>query len=388
MESKMLNLLIKAKPWMVASFLVATSVFGQNVAACPKPCPPKPCPKPCPQPCPPTQMCEQDPCCPAWPTPVLNAAYNYPARTQTRCPWDFFACGSFIYWQPVQENMELCFITDNTSFMDGRFVNVDFDYKPGFQVGLGMNFDYDNWESTLEYTWFHGTHSQSASVDPTQQTILALTGNPQVTAQDWDQARESWRLNMDFLDLDLGRTYYVGMKLMFRSAFGARGQWIRQRLTASYTKTDPANPLGTAEVCQRTNSWAVGPRATLKTSWMIGEGFRLFGNGGADIVYTRYTKLRESSQSDSDGVVVYKMYAQQNKLGYPRPHLDLELGIGWGTYLDCNNWYMDFSAGYGFQAFFNQNMFRKYTEANYGGRDRASSFVPNGDLFVLSLIHI
>jgi len=148
----MLNLLTKTKPWMVASLLVATSVFGQNVAACPKPCPPKPCPKPCPQPCPPTQICpDQDPCCPAWPTPVLNAAYNYPARIQTRCPWDFFAHASFIYWQPLQENMELGFVTDTTStmFLDGRFVNMDFDYKPGFKVGVGMNFDHDNWDTNL-----------------------------------------------------------------------------------------------------------------------------------------------------------------------------------------------------------------------------------------------
>ena len=76
MESKMLNLLTKTKPWMVASLLVATSIFGQNAQCAPK-CPPKPCPKPCPQPMPPTQICDDDPCCPDWPTPVLNAAYNY-----------------------------------------------------------------------------------------------------------------------------------------------------------------------------------------------------------------------------------------------------------------------------------------------------------------------
>src|SRR2546425_1133944 len=106
----MLNLLKKTKPWMVASLLVATSVFGQDNGnppprscppqqPCAKPCPkpdccptPKCCPPPCPQPCPPTQVCPPCPvaCCPPWPVPVLNAAYNYPARTVVRCPWDIW----------------------------------------------------------------------------------------------------------------------------------------------------------------------------------------------------------------------------------------------------------------------------------------------------------
>lgn len=380
----MLNFLTKTKPWMVASLLIATSVFGKEVAACPRPCPPKPCPKPCPQPCPPTQMCEQDPCCPAWPTPVLNAAYNYPARIQTRCPWDFFANASFIYWQPLQENLELCFVTDTTStnFLDGKFVNMDFDYKPGFKVGLGMNFDHDNWDTCLEYTWFHGSHKQSASVDTQTQAILAMRGHLEVTDfTTYASANEKWRLNMDFLDLDLGRTYYVGTKLMFRSAFGARGAWIRQKLKANYA----TDLLDTASVSQRANSWAVGPRASLCSNWVIGEGFRLFGNGAADILYTRYTSLKESSSFVSAaGVTQDAISASQGKLGYLRPHLEMQLGLGWGMYLDCNNWYMDFSAGYGFQVFYNQNMFRNYTEATTGP-GAANSFVPNGDLFVHGL---
>ncbi len=380
----MLNLLTKTKPWMVASLLVATSIFGQNACAkpCPpKPCPPKPCPQPCPQPCPPTQMCDQDPCCPAWPTPVLNAAYNYPARIQTRCPWDFFAYGSFLYWQPIQENMDLAFRTvasdDPEVFVvDGSYINMDFSYKPGFKVGIGMDFAHDNWDSSLEYTWFHSSHSQSASVGLTEH-LLALRGNPTTLATAWNSISQKWRLNMDFLDLDLGRTYYVGTKLTFRSAFGARGTWIRQRLYSSFANS--VN-LTEASATQKSNAWAVGPRASLKTNWNIGEGFRAYGNGALDILYTRYTKLTDNTSMGfvNAATPIEVTNFSQSKLGYLRPHTELVLGIGWGTYLDCNNWYMDFSADYGFQVFWNQNMFRHLTGLVAG-------LVPTGDLFVHGL---
>ncbi len=75
-------------------------------------------PPPCPQPEPPMQYCPStcpaDPCCPPWPMPVLNAAYNYPALIETRCPWYFSADVSFIYWQPSEENLELGFLNTNS----------------------------------------------------------------------------------------------------------------------------------------------------------------------------------------------------------------------------------------------------------------------------------
>ncbi|MDE3046910.1 MAG: hypothetical protein KGI83_01020, partial [Verrucomicrobiota bacterium] len=74
----------------------------------------------------------------------------------------------------------------------------------------------------------------------------------------------------------------------------------------------------------------------------------------------------------------------QTKLGTLRSHMDLELGFGWGMYLDCNNWYIDLAAGYGFQVFYDQNMFRRYVESGTGAAS-ANSLVPGGNLYVHGL---
>ena len=395
----MLNLLKKTTPWMVASLFVATSVFGQDSGPCAKPCapkcdakpcPPKPCPKPCPQPCPPTQVCPQDPCCPAWPTPVLNAAYNYPARTQTRCPWDLDFNVSFIYWQPIQENMELGFENVaapvnqafTTNGISADTINMDFNYKPGFTIGAGGYFDHDNWDVQLLYTWFHNTNNQSATAQPASQ-IFPAWGIPAFNgANVYNTASERWTLKMDLADIDLGRWYYVGMKLTFRPSFGARAAWIRQNVNVVYQNVGNMN-VGTADtqtLQASSSSWAIGAKAKLDTNWIIGSGFRLFGSGEGDLLFTKYTR-RSLSQIQNPTTVAAPFTIRGRRIYAVRPHLDLELGLAWGTFLDCNNWYMDFAASYGFQVFFNQNMFRHFDNVTMMG----NSVSPNGDLFVHGL---
>jgi hypothetical protein len=373
----MFSVLMKPKPWIVASLLVAASAFAagkandKNCKSCPKAS--KECPKPCPQPNPPTQICPKnpDPCCPAWPVPVLNAAYNYPAAIKTRCPWDMCFDVSFIYWQPIQENMELG--VDGGSVPDavsvGNVIQADTDFKPGFHVGLGGKFDYDNWCLHADYTWFHSTHSQdyASTVGNGISTIQAAPIEGADSAG-FSDVSQKWRLNMDIAELTLGRPHYVGTKFVVNPTFGLRGAWIRQYLNNAYV----GSADGDYNRNQQIKSWALGPQIGLDGCWDICGGFRFFGNAEADILYTRYTTLSSQFVSgDTDYTVVEDDY------GALRTHLDLELGLGWGTYLNCNSWYLDFSAGYGFQVFFDQNMFRNFTEAA-----TLTSLSPNGNLYI------
>ena len=55
--------------------------------------------------------------------------------------------------------------------------------------------------------------------------------------------------------------------VLLYSAMGVRAQWIRQTLKAAYSGAE-LRDTGSAAVSQRANSWAIGPRATLKTNWM------------------------------------------------------------------------------------------------------------------------
>lgn len=384
--------------------------------ACPQPECVKPCKPPCPQPCPPTQICPEacpDPCCPPWPVPVLNAAYNYPAGIKTRCPWNIFFDASFIYWQPLEDNLELGFINRNTapfttpftpaSPLNATSIKMDFDYKPGFKLSAGTKFDYDNWDVHAEYTWFHGTQHKRASVPvttPTSAQIFGIQGLPfsgefnvlvgsGIVANVFDSARAEWNLKMDLVDLDLGRWYYVGTKLTFRPAMGVRGAFIRQNYDVSYVNNTGFG-LGFVDVqhvVKSSKSWAVGPEASLATNWMMGAGFRFFGNGEADILYTRYTKVTFKEDHSTAPVFTAALSVpdsskvRDSSVSALRAHMDLEMGLGWGMYFNCNKWYVDLSAGYEFQIYWDQNMFRKFTD----DISWFTSIEPNGNLYIHGL---
>jgi len=395
----MFNLLMKPKPWIAVSLLLAASIFGQGFGRAknsqPKSCASKkesckPCPAPCPQPNPPTQLCQPapNPCCPSWPVPVLNAGYNYPANTRTRCPWNITFDASFIYWQPLEDNLELAISTPTTAtfgVIDSSVIRMHTDYKPGFKVGLGGKFDYDNWDLHGEYTWFHNTNNTSAAA-AAGYTFNMIQGSPEniQLGTAFSNVDQSWHLGMDIGELVLGRSYYVGTQLTFHPTFGARGAWIRQKVDEAFTQVSSGTVVEEQTFLRSSTSWAVGPQVGLDANWMLSKSFRFYGCGEADILYTQYNRLVDSHTNEILGTTTN---TRQNDYGAVRTHLDLELGFGWGMYFDCNKWYMDLSAGYGFQVFFDQNMFRRFTEASASGPTTVSylSTLPNGNLYVQGL---
>jgi hypothetical protein len=273
---------------------------------------------------------------------------------------------------------------------------MDFNYKPGFKVGFTGYFDYDNWDTHVEYTWFHTTNSNSTAVSAVAsapQSVLPMWGVPGLPVTDaaaaffYSSANASWKMNMDLIDWDLGRWYYVGTKLTFRPNFGVRAAFIRQRYDVDYVAAAPfavgdQTAQRNVSVAAKSGSWGVGVKTGLDTSWMIGQGFRVFGNGEADILFTRYTSLgTKATGVTPPSTTLASAVVNQDNHNTVRTHLDLQLGFGWGTYWDCNNWYTDIMLGYEFQVFFDQNMFRHFDSSVM----RANSILPVSNLYTQGL---
>lgn len=368
----MLNIFTKTAPWMVASLCVATTVFGQQDNA---------------NKCRPQKSFEQGH---ELVQTQLMAGYNAPARIDVRGSWDIYADASFIYWQPTQENMELgitnTHATAATTGIQGNVVNMDFSFKPGFKVGMGMNFDHDNWDGRAEYTWFHSSHRASTNgPGGTNSGVFLAFGAPNGTAatQPYNTVSQNWHLNMDIADFDLGRWYYSGTRLSVRPAVGVRADWIRQRLNNSAVNdlSTSAGAVDTMTYTARTTSWGLGPKVQLDANWMVGQGFRVYSTAEADVLYTNYTRLSSQETHTAVPSSTYDQQINQKSIGYVRTHLDLELGLGWGSYFDNNNWHVDLSAGYGFQVFFDQNMFRHFNSSTQLGNSTA----PNGNMYIQGL---
>ena len=122
---------------------------------------------------------------------------------------------------------------------------------------------------------------------------------------------------------------------------------LHQKLNTTYTEVSH-----TYTTSAKANSWAVGPRIALGTNWLLGSGFRIYGDTAASLVYQHIKADYSDYQDDTiDHYVTYRN-------GQITPNFDLGAGFGWGTYFADNGWHFDMILGYEFQYFWNQNWMR------------------------------
>ena len=340
--------------WTVAFLMgFGASAFAQNKN---NPCPPVNCP------CPPRfeqgmELCNTYP-----------AAYNAPARIDLDgCWWDLDVYASFIYWHVSQESMDLSIpslsLSDTLEDPVG-LVFQPFDYKPGFKVGIGSELGHDNWIWFAEYTRLHQTTTFSGTL-ASEFWFLNSWFPPETDVTYLPTTLSSkWKMNFDMVDLDFSRPYYQGTYLTVSPYGGLRGLWITQAFSIA---TNP-NTVSVVSTDVRSHCWSVGPLAGVCSNWMVGSGFRFEGKASTSLLFTRYTKLAvdEFFSAIATGGVAISANAINRDYDVLRPAMELGLGIGWGTYLNCGKWYIDLSASYDFLHFWGQNMLRYYVVAVEG----------------------
>lgn len=338
-------------------------------------CPPKPC-KPCPPVCfergyPDTQCC-------------LPSAYNEPANFElSPCPWNVWIDTSFTYWIAYEEGLDLAL---NQSFVaattqrptNATFEFQDTEFKPGFKVGLGMNFGHDHWSGFAEYTWFRSRTKTSLSplspddLGRAQLWTIVWTGTSSFSGA--TSLTSVWRLRMDLLDAGLMRPYYQGTHLIVSPFGGLRAQWIRQNLRIEEVPNSGGVAQATPPVAvlhNKSNSWAIGPRGGIQGKWHWKWGFRLEGDFAMAILFTRYPKV-SSAQDTTRTIDTFSTKAKYTNYDTLRVDNDANLGIGWGHYFDCRRYHLDLLLSYDFQVFWNQNMMRLLVDNSAGTRNSAA----------------
>lgn len=329
-------------------------------------------------PCIPCDTCEYQPI-----PPPTTCAYNTPARIDVRGCWGFYITGSYIYWMPKEENIELGVslefdVQNGEKIIIENYNVVDFEpwYRSGYKVGIGLISDYDHWDWYSEYTWFH--QRQGASTDD---QIIAKWLKPVLANQfpQMNNASGSWLLELDVIDSHLARTYYVGRRLVFRTHFGGRVAWLQQSIGVDYENMRTEGVV-TFSSKNSSTSRGFGPRMGVDTNWMLGDSFRIFGKGAGSILYTEYDISQQQTNPllEEFNIISWKL---SDDTWFLRPNFELIAGLGYGTYFCCERYYVDFSASYEFHVFWNQNVFRHF----YGDNILNQKTLAEGDLYLHGL---
>ncbi len=306
----------------------------------------------------------------------LPKAYNAEARFDT-C-MDFFVKGSFIYWEILGDQTDIGVVALTVPSNILEDIQMSKKYQMGFKVGLGYNLNHDNWGLFAEYTYLHKKMSSSYNPLNKQGIFYAIWmnfGNGIQLNTITTDIKGSWRVDLDKLDLEVARSYYLGTKLIVKPFMGISLHFLDQEYNFDLTTT------GLIKNSTKTDSWALGPRFGFNADWIFCKNFRLFGSTVFDLMFSE----NKTSASGQELGTIYTLNTV--KINNLRDVEELSIGLGWGSYFSCDNYHFDIAASYEVQRYGHTNYMAR--EAQIISVDGATAIGTNqvkpGDLFLHGL---
>ena len=299
---------------------------------------------------------------------ALPKAYNAPARIDICDGIDAYVTASFIYWKPLGDQLDLGVAITVTDTPDTiKAIKLTTGYEAGFKIGLGTHFSHDDWHLFAQYTRLNGTNSSSfvptvgaTGIFYTSWYLQDISNASAFSFTDIPLGvKGSWKVEIDKIDLELGRAFYVGTNLITTPFVGASGHWMDQnyRLTLTDNQTSGG---GLYDVFYKNKSWAIGPRFGLETKWIFYEGFRLFGYGAFALMYSENDMSGNSTEADTAYTTTK---VEEINL---RDVEELQIGLGWGSYFTSDKWHMDLSVAYEVQRYSHTNYMSYYSQLALG----------------------
>jgi len=325
------------------------------------------------------------PCCCNRPACGFSAPAAFDLKKSYFDDWTFFADASFTYWYAREDGL---YLAENAIFgvnslntvaaPETSFLTPEHEYEPGFKVGIGA-ISGQEWNMRLEYTWYRGISSVNKEAPANNSSFPGLGvwniddwfqqvgGSKSLVGTNVDAA---WHLGMDIGDFELSRPFYAGCKLVALPFAGIRTMWIRQKVNIAFTQ------LGAAEVfallpqpihsITSSNSWGIGPRMGLETRLLLPYSCRLEASCAGSLLISKYSQL--THKEDGQSIASFSSFRlKQGNYKTVNPIAEMNLGIGWGSYLnDCKN-HLDFSASYDVMVFWGQNGIRRMLDNGWSG---------------------
>lgn len=292
------------------------------------------------------KACPKEPVCCEVPKAPENCSYNCPARIDVCGNWDMFITGSFIYLQPYQAGMDEAVFSDvSNSPTRSEIIKMNFDYKPGFKVGIGYNFKHDNWSCFIEYMRYKNTNTTNVSIPSWVGGINFGWFSPTNFAGFLYPFKTRFKINLNLLNLELSRWEYRGKNLIFNPYFGLKGGFFDESLKANFTQGITGKNTVTSD------SWLIGPRFGFYSKWLLCHGFNLFNTDAISLVYQKFSNLKSVTMDINNN----EIKISSNDRFQITPILEILLGMNWGSYFNRNNYHFDISLAYELQYYWSQN---------------------------------
>jgi hypothetical protein len=294
---------------------------------------------------------------------------------------DVFITADFIYWTSRQDG--LGYVRSGVADYDaavalgnavpGGTTTPCFNFSPGFKVGLGLNLGHDGWDTYLNYTWLHSSHSSNASsVETNSEGLIPLwevatIGNTSSkdhfivlnTFINLGQAYGRWALNFNNFDLDLGRNFYISQYLTLRPHAGLKGSWYTQNYDVKYSdflEPDIADEVLGTRMHIKQSFWGIGVRTGLDTSWYLDKNWSIFGDTSLSALWGRFHTHRQDFVTPTNNQEVRVIDTGFN-FHTVKPVLEFQLGLRYDYWFSDDEYHFGIQGAWEEQIWLNQNQF-------------------------------
>jgi hypothetical protein len=302
---------------------------------------------------------------------------NPPARPIVE-DYDFNFFGDLLVWQAHENGLPVAIKNKATNFTSvsgyqnlqhAKVKHLDFNYDPGFRIGVNFDTMYDGWDVCLTWLRFNADAHAKAHAHGNKELFpsrLASIIGPFIANSDvsllipfpaYGKMHAHWHAYLNQLDLDLGREFYVSKYLTLRPHFGLRTTWLRQRLKTHYSDgiaVDLHPVMPNTDVREKNKWWGLGVEGGLDTRWLLGCGISIYGDLAAAIEYG-FQKVRIKQEVESTVELTFENVKDSIRIS--RPILDLQLGLAWDHGFAHDSYNFGVHAGWEHHVYFSQNQF-------------------------------
>lgn len=294
----------------------------------------------------------------------------------------FFISGDFLYWKATLDGLEYAikldepFQTTAGSYapLIDKVKRPDFEWGPGFRVGIGGFIPSNGWSLSLNWTRFYqdiSNHFSHTVPDEPGGTLESVPGIVSIfggtsAGVSWQHAKIHWDFFLNTLDFQVERTGYTHKNFTFAPGLGIKSAWISQKVNVGYRSYFDRNNGPPVEEDRFYDSkgkidyFGVGPRFNCELEWIAGKGIGFFGLIAGSLLWGSFDVHRD----DSFGVPTSPFNPDPTEI-LQRDHFhrinavaEGTLGVRWQTCFYHDRLAFELSAGYEAQYWWNQNQWR------------------------------
>lgn len=247
----------------------------------------------------------------------------------------------FLYWRVFEDGLDVGpveiidtpTLTGSTSSFTERNKDLNFEWTPGFRIGIGQGFDIcGGWRTALLWTHLNSNAHRRNGCD----------------------LKAHWKLHFDMFDAVAIKDLWLKNSTSLNLIAGVRGARIQQTFHA-FTVDTLVGPqdVTLTEVVRKVHSkfYGFGPLLGLEGEWRTVCGLSIYGAVGVSALFGHFNV--GFHETDTTPISVNTCESKKNQ-SFCQAVTDFALGMRW-KYCSCSGFKTEVQLGFEHHQFYKQN---------------------------------